>query len=272
MFKKLVKSLFSSFKKNNQPNYCYFEETKNAAEEEQEKALTELQTSLASKPANFVSMEEKNQKEFYDFLFGQSPSTEQYDDLSRYVADEIEKLLNNPANILKCLPVLPVSLTKILEQLNDKDFDTEILLELIQQEAVIASKVIELANSSFYNKTNKEITDLKSAFLFLGASGLMEGVINGFVSKLAPQSNIYFKQYGNKIWEHSVSTGVISKELINLSPYKTESAQGYLIGLICNLGDMIIYQLLIDAFSFVHPDSQPNSFAFKDLMSKNSKK
>jgi hypothetical protein len=35
---------------------------------------------------------------------------------------------------------------------------------------------------------------------------------------------------------------------------------------------MVIYQLLIEAFAFVHPDSQPNSFAFKDLMFKNSKK
>jgi HD-like signal output (HDOD) protein len=272
MFKKLVKSFFSAFKKKNQQNYCYFEESKNSIKEQQEKAITELQTSLASKSVPLVSMEEKYQKEFYDFLFGQSPTTEQYDELSRYVADQVEKLLENPKNILESLPVLPVSLTKILEQLNDKEFDTEILIDLIQQEAVIASKVIELANSSFYNRRNKEITDLKSAFMLLGANGLMEGVLNGFVSKLAPQSPIYFKQYGNNIWKHSLSTGVIAKELINMSPYKAESAQGYLIGLICNLGDMVIYQLLIEAFSFVHPDNQPNSYAFKDLMFKNSKK
>ena len=146
------------------------------------------------------------------------------------------------------------------------------MIELIQQEAVIAGKVIELANSAFYNRRNKEIIDLKSVFMLLGANGLMEGVINGFVSKLAPQSPIYFKQYGDKIWKHSLSTGVIAKELINMSPYKAESAQGYLIGLICNLGDMVIYQLLIEAFSFVHPDCQPNTFAFKNLMFKNSKK
>jgi HD-like signal output (HDOD) protein len=272
MFKKLVTSLFSPSKNNNQLNYCYFEESKNFIEEEQEKAITELQTSLASKSINLVSMEEKYQKEFYDFLFGQPATTEKYDELSRYVADQVEKIFDNPTDILKSLPILPTSLTEILEQLNNKEFDTEILIELIQQEAVIAGKVIELANSAFYNRRNKEITDLKSAFMLLGANGLMEGVINGFVSKLAPQSPIYFKQYGDKIWKHSLSTGVIAKELINMSPYKAESAQGYLIGLICNLGDMVIYQLLIEAFSFVHPDCQPNTLAFKNLMFKNSKK
>ncbi len=272
MFKKLIKSLFPFIKKNNQPNYLYFEKNQNPEKEEQEKAVTELQTLLESKTINLVSIEEKYQKQFYDFLFGQSPPTEQYDELSRYVADQVEKLLNNPKGILEALPVLPTSLTKVLEQLNDEEFDIEVLLSLIHQEPVIAAKVIELGNSSFYNRKNKEITDLKSAFMLLGTNGLMEGVIIGFVSKLAPQSQIYFQQYGNKIWEHSLSTGVIAKELINTSSFKLDSAQGYLIGLICNLGDMIIFQLLIEAFSVVHPDCQPNSYAFKDLMLKSSKK
>ncbi|WP_114327077.1 HDOD domain-containing protein [Candidatus Colwellia aromaticivorans] len=71
------------------------------------------------------------------------------------------------------------------------------------------------------------------------------------------------------MWKHSFTTGVIAKELINRSEYKQESAQGYLIGLICNLGDMIIYQLLMESFAYVHPDCQPNSFAFKNLLIKN---
>lgn len=258
--------------KSNQPNYYYFEESKNLGAEEQERAVSELQGLLKSNPIPLDSIEVKYQKEFYDFLFGQSLPTKQYDELSRYIADQVEKLLENPKSILEALPVLPTSLSKVLEQLNDEEFDIEVLLNLIHQEPIIAAKVIELGNSSFYNRKNKEITDLKSAFMLLGTNGLMEGVINGFVSKLAPKSQIYFQQYGNKIWKHSLSTGVIAKELINMSPYKFESAKGYLIGLICNLGDMVIFQLLIEAFSFVHPDCQPNSFAFKDLLLKNSKK
>lgn len=273
MFKRLVKSLFSSFKKNNQSNYLYFEDQRNSIEDEKKESVAKFQASLTVTPAvNLLSMEDKYQTEFYDFLFGPSDPVEDLDDLSRYVAAQIEKLLDSPKHILKSLPILPISLTKILEQLNNTEFDCEVLIGLIEQDAVIAGKVMELANSSFYNKRNKEIKDLKSAFMLLGSNGLMEGVINGFVSKLTPQSNIYFKHYGNKIWKHSLSTGELAKKLISSSPNKSESAQGYLIGLICNLGDMVIYQLLIEAFSFVSPDCQPNSVAFKALMLKNSKK
>lgn len=272
MFKSIIKFLFPATKKNNQPNYSYFEEDDNSAEKEQQKAIDALQTSLNIMSEKNASIEEKNQQAFYDYLFGQSTKTDQHDELSLHVANKIETLLLHPKKILENLPVLPVSLAKVIEQLNDDEFNTEVLIDLIQQEPVIAGKVIELANSSYYNRNNKNITDLKSAFMLLGATGLMEGVINGFVSKLTPQSQIYFKQYGNKIWKHSLSTGVIAKELINSSEHKQDAAQGYLIGLICNLGDMIIYQLLMEAFSYVHPDCQPNSLAFKNLMIKNSKK
>jgi HD-like signal output (HDOD) protein len=276
MFKNLVISLFSSIKKNNNANYLYFEGSQKSEEEVQETAETELQISLTStstsKPISLTSKEEKYQKEFLDLLFGQSHTIEQHDELSLHIASQVQKILQNPKNILKSLPILPLSLAKIVEQLNDKEFDTEILLVLIKQEPVIVAKVIKSANSSFYNRGNQEITDLKSAFMLLGSNGLMEGVISGFVSRFVPQSPIYFKQYGKKIWEHSISTGVIAKKLINMSPYKSESAQVYLIGLICNLGGMVIYQLLTESFAFVHPNVQPNSFAFKELMFKNSKK
>ena len=271
MFKTMLKLIFPSIKGKEKPNYLYFEKDKVPEEAVQQQAFEKVQAKGTDKSLFLASVEERHQQEFYDFLFGQSPATTQHDELSHYVAEKIETVLRKPNTIIEAMPVLPASLSKVIDQLSDKNFDTQELLDLIQQEPVIAAKVIELANSAFYNHTDKEIADLKSAFMLLGTNGLVEGVINGFVSKLTPQSQIYFKQYGNKIWHHSLTTGVISKELINKSVYKDEADQGYLIGLICSLGDMIIYQLLMEAFSFIHPDCQPNSYAFKKLMQKKSK-
>jgi len=272
MFKAVIKCFFPTKKNKEQPNYLYFEEGEESEETLNNKSFAPVKKNIECKPLGLVSVEETHQKEFYDFLFGQSPATTQHDELSDYVAAQIDNVLRSPGSIFQVMPMLPASLNKVVDQLSDNNFDTQELLDLIQKEPSIAAKVIELANSSLYNHTNKEIADLKSAFMLLGSNGLIEGVINGFVSKLIPQSQIYFKQYGNKIWQHSLATGVIAKTLINTSVYNEEAAQGYLIGLICNLGDMIIYQLLMEAFSFVHPDCQPNSFAFKELMQKNSKK
>ena len=194
------------------------------------------------------------------------------DELSEFISDKVESLLKNPKLILDALPILPMSLSKIIEQLNNDDFDADALISLIQQEPAIAAKVLELANSAYYNRNSKEVIDLKSAFMVLGTKGLSEGVINGFVNKLVPQSSIYFRQYGQKIWQHSLSTGVNARTLVANSNIKNDAAQAYFIGLISNLGDVIIYQLMIDAFAVVHPDCQPNSTLFKSVMEKSSKK
>ncbi|MGB1262578.1 MAG: HDOD domain-containing protein [Cognaticolwellia sp.] len=291
MFKKLLKKLFKK-PTSSASNLYYFEDSRKSAEPKAADASAAdniapnskaadsqirsepQQAPVASHNITFHSFEDEYQLAFYDHLLGASPSTLSPHDheLSAFISAQVQSLLKKPKLILDALPVLPLSLTKIVEQLNNKDFDVDALIELIQQEPAIAAKVIELANSSYYNRSHKEIVELKSAFMVLGVNGLSEGVINGFVSKLVPQSSIYFRHYGEKIWQHSLATGVMAKALVTQSPLKDSAAQAYFIGLICNLGDVIIYQLMIDAFSVVHPDCQPNSTLFKNVMAKNSKK
>ena len=278
MFKKLFNKIFKKSKKNT-ANLYYFENSKKTtnAQQETEHKQTDIEYSVkntVSIAPIIRSFDEQYQQDFYDYLLGSSPSVSSSynDELSKLISEKIENLLKSPKLILDSLPTLPLSLTKIMAQLNNDDFDANELIKLIQQEPAIAAKVIELANSSYYNRQSKEINDLKSAFMVLGVNGLSEGVINGFVSRLVPHPSIYFRQYGQKIWQHSLSTGITAKALVAKSPLKAHAAQAYFIGLICNLGDLIIYQLLIDAFAVVHPDCQPNSVLFKNMMAKNSKR
>lgn len=276
MFKTLIKRLFNK-KKVTPTNLYYFEDSNKNTLSTENQHTEYKNANTAPKESNAplitLTIEDVFQNDFYDFLFGKSSATQSSsDELSTFISDKIEHLLKQPKLILDALPILPMSLTKIIDLLNNKEFDADELIVLIQREPAIAAKVIELANSAFYNRNNKEISDLKSAFMTLGIKGLSEGVINGFISRLIPQSTIYFRQYGKKIWEHSLSTGVIAKNLVAETSHKHDAPQAYLIGLVCNLGDVIIYQLMIEAFSVVHPDSQPNSAIFKAVMVKNSKK
>jgi len=68
-------------------------------------------------------------------------------------------------------------------------------MTLIEQELAMAAKLLKLASSSLYNHKNKEITNLKAAFLKLGVNGLLEGVLNSFLSELEPQIFIYFQLF-----------------------------------------------------------------------------
>lgn len=266
MFIKLLKRVLPKLSDKTTPNLFYFEETRRAAQ-----ADDDDEPLKKTKPQQeFMPVFKRHQLDFYHCLFGQSESKQQ-DELSMHVASKVALLLNKPNLLLKNLPVLPASVSQVLESMSDPDFDVSAIVQIIDYEPAIAAKVIELANSSYYKRGEKDVTDLHQAFMTLGSKGLFEGVINGFISQMTPQSKLYFKQYGNKIWHHSFSTGVIAKLLLEQSEYQEQAATAYLVGLLCNLGDMIIFQLMADAFSVVHPDCQPDSLAFKQLMMNHSK-
>lgn len=221
---------------------------------------------------SITSPEQRYRDEFYDVLFGAVQPNKEHDELSIQLAMKVEQVLKKPSLILDSLPVLPASLSQIVEHLGNDNFDANVVIDLLKNEPMIAAKVIKLANSSFYNRSNKDVTDIKSAFMQLGSYGLSKGVIDGFLSQLVPQSNLYFQHYGQQIWQHSLATGAVARELINHSHCSEQSQQAYLIGLISNLGDIVIYQLMVDAFKYAHPDCLPDSRLFRQIISRHSKR
>ncbi|MBO9489703.1 HDOD domain-containing protein [Endozoicomonas sp. G2_1] len=281
MFGKLIKRAFSTIKSSEKPNWYYFEEVEKGTEEQiqaEKQSLESLSqqtddqsvTELLADNGMIDSPKQQFQKCFYRALFGQIDEHEQADELSRYIAKRVQTLLNHPKALLQSLPVLPASLNRVIAHLNDEDFDTNILIELVKNEPAIAAKVIQLANSSLYNRSGRPVTDLKNAFMLLGANGLSLGVLRGYISQLIPQSDLYFKYYGQKIWQHSLMTSQIAQQIMAKSEHKKDAGQGYLVGLLSNLGNVIIYQLMSEAFTHVHPDCKPGSKLFINLLAKNA--
>lgn len=287
MFYALMMRLFPSLDNRSKANYFAFEQAK-APESVNSQTATAKATNThttqtldsATSPASMsetpaseqrqiklnMSQFRQVQRQYYDSLFGQNPPTTEYDELSFQVSEKLKTLFKQPDLIVNCLPILPKSLQKIIAVMDGADFNGEELVELIAEEPLIAAKVLELANSGFYRRGDKEITDLTQAFMTLGTQGLTEGVINGFVNNVAPQSPIYYKQYGQQLWQLSLDTGLYSRDVATRELGADYSGQAYLIGLISNIGDMVIFQLMLDAFQRVHPDNQPNSYAFKRMM------
>lgn len=247
----------------------YFEESQQQTELEDEN----VKTATTSPPLNEIKITTQFSElanKFSDYLFGTSSNHQQHDELSLFVESEIEKLLEPPKELVKSLPLLPLSLTTLIDELKSDEFNTGLLIGIINKEPMVAAKVIELANSAKYNHHNKEITELKSAFMTIGANGLSEGIFVNYLKQMTPTSNVYFRQYGEKIWLHSLETGNNCQNLLILNKSPADSATAYLIGLILNLGAMVVFQLLIQAFSFVNPNCTPDSKAFKSILKKYS--
>ena len=262
MFRRLISKVFPTLKQEVEANHYFFEDTKDVPEN------LDIQYNQNTADVSDLTFELNNtvhyQDRFFELLFNSAITTSQCDPINEFIESKILQLLRQPQYILKALPLVPSSLTQVMNTLNQAEFDVEILVNLISDDPVIAAKVIELANSAFYNRANKPISDIKAAFMLLGQKGLSEGVINGFVAQMVPKAQIYFKNYGKHLWSHSQTTGRLSQQLA--IKYQINAEQAYLVGLLVNLGSMVIFQLMIDAFSSVCPDTQPNAQNIKRLV------
>lgn len=262
MFKSLIKSVFPSFATGKfEPDYASFERTRvNAATQEDAVAYVQKQSADVS----------PNAGAFYDYLFGDTSTLEQQDSLSEFVSAKINDIILNPTELLNDLPVMPTSVAKVISLLGNAEFDLSELIKVIEQEPSMAADMVKLANTSRYKRGDKEVTDLQRAFMYMGADGLKEGVIQVFLKKFSASSNLYFKQFGEKIWSHSFNSAQYAQQLASKVLTKEQANTVYLVALIKNLGTMVIFQLMIEAFKYVDPDAKPCSASFKWLMAEKS--
>ncbi|MEO0347571.1 MAG: HDOD domain-containing protein, partial [Pseudomonadota bacterium] len=66
------------------------------------------------------------------------------------------------------LPSFPDAVIQIRDALEQEDCDINRITELASLESVLASRLMQSANSAFYNATNRTICDLKQAVMRLG--------------------------------------------------------------------------------------------------------
>ncbi|OEE87331.1 HDOD domain-containing protein [Vibrio crassostreae] len=281
MFKRVLQALFSPFVANqSKQSYCsksvsqQATSQKTTSEQENDKAeQTTPRTSIfvppsSAQPSSLIVDKtiSLHDGEFLDYLFGESCLRTESDPFSDFVACQIERLIRSPKALLNELPVMPASVTTLMGELQGDEFDVEALLRVIEREPSMAADVIKLANSAYYKRSEKQVTDLKTAFLNMGSQGLVEGVVNSYMKNFTPGNNIYWRHFGEKIWNHSIQAASFSKELMKESPSQEDQASAYFIGLIRNLGKMIIFQMMVEAFKHVDPSVPPNSFALKRLI------
>jgi HD-like signal output (HDOD) protein len=274
MFKSLIKVIFPSVSSGEiAPNFEYFQQTKLNPLDEDERTNVITHPRNQSENINDENIKKNNyEKLFYDLLFGEETQlcSLSVDPLSEYIASQINDLLLRPQNLMSELPIMPASVNAVLTALNNNNFNLKDIITIIEKEPIMAADTIKLANSAKYRRSKEPVINLKSAFMNMGSQGLMEGVIYVFIDNFTPKNSPYFKHFGDKIWQHSLQTAIISKALAENNSDIDSPDVAYLIGLLRNLGGMIIFDLMVEAFNHVDPCATPSSKTFKVLIAKHA--
>lgn len=148
----------------------------------------------------------------------------------------------------KDLPTLPIIATKLLELTAHEETTLTEIANLIAQDMALATKVLRVANSAFYNFP-QQISSINQAVSILGINAVRSLVLSfSFLSlgKKQKQSLFDLEQF----WERSLVEATAAK-LIFEQVSNADAEEAFTVGLLQNIGQLVLAITLPQAYNQV---------------------
>jgi len=156
--------------------------------------------------------------------------------------DEIKNKLNK-INDLSTLSVVAQNVIQLTQSPKTSALQVG---DAISQDPALSSKVLRLANSTFYGFPRKIVT-ISSAIVILGFSNIRNIAITASIANLVPlkKDNGYFDRL--EFWKHSLACGITSRLLAKRSGMKNIE-EVFLWGLLHDLGKIVLDEYFKEEF------------------------
>lgn len=204
--------------------------------------------------------------DFYDSMLKTSTKHKSMNLVERTSIEYVLKTLNNKAKLSGLIPALPEMLICLLDALSDPNADVFTFVEIIEKDPSFAAEVLKMANTAKYNHTDSDVVHLRKATSFLGLSGLMKIASTLLMADVIPCQPVHYQLYGKLIWVHSVQCATLCEMLAK--DVKENQADAYFLGLIHDLGRIIIFNCLSEAMGESFADFSPCSYEYKVAITK----
>jgi len=138
------------------------------------------------------------------------------------------------------IPALPAVVTQILGKVGDEATSAGDMEGLIQQDMVIAGRLLKLVNSPFYNLPN-EITSITQAVAIIGFGSMRSLVLAASASQLLDVSIAAYGYQGSGLWTNSLVTASLAQDIARHAGCSRELADEFLVaGLLRDVGVLVI--------------------------------
>ena len=183
--------------------------------------------------------------------------------LERTIYAEVLKVLKTGVTP-DSLPGCPGVITRLLEVLHSENSTYHDVVALVEQEPLVATEVIKVANTPLFRPKSGEVTSLEVAAQLLGMRQLAAVVSTVLMKRIFNIKPIYFKMFGKYLWEHSQQCAVASRYLAKRAGEDEFTA--YLVGLLHDIGKLVIFQELLNALRDTHPGVHPNAEMLAEII------
>jgi putative nucleotidyltransferase with HDIG domain len=162
------------------------------------------------------------------------------------LAEQMEAIiLSRIAQDKLTIGMLPTLATKVLATLQDANLNLKKVVKLLEQDAVLAARVIRFASSAAYGAGVMKSLDL--AVSRLGVQKLRTLLIELSARQLFLSRDPRIGKSLKELWDHSLAVALIARDLCALSGHDTEMDTAYVCGLLHDLGKPIVAATLLEA-------------------------
>jgi HD-like signal output (HDOD) protein len=140
------------------------------------------------------------------------------------------------------IPVLPALASRVIEVASDPDVSLVQLANLIGKDQVLASRLLQLANSA-YCASMQEISTISQAVVRVGADGVRNMVFTVCFSSRMYDPGIY-GDHGRLLIEHGIGTAYVARMVAE--PADEDEDEAFLFGLLHDIGKLLVLKLAYD--------------------------
>jgi HD-like signal output (HDOD) protein len=136
------------------------------------------------------------------------------------------------------LPAMPQILLKLLEQCQAEEIGMTALAELIAKDPGMTGKILGVANSSAYHRTNRTV-GLEQSLTLLGTDMIKTLVISESVFQVFNNFTHSNSTDLRGFWQHSLSAAVMARDIAGKISYP-HVEEAYLAGLLHDVGRLAL--------------------------------
>lgn len=161
---------------------------------------------------------------------------------------EIEQRVNEGISHIKPFPHL---VQEAMNLIDSDDSDNHVLANIIGQDPILTTRILSLANSSFYGMSRK-VEDIETANAILGNNVIRNILVSAGALECFPVT-----EQRKQIWIHSIEVASVSELLADKFNQPKETA--YMAGLLHDVGKFLLLDLFPE-YKAVIDIEQTNEF------------
>jgi putative nucleotidyltransferase with HDIG domain len=144
------------------------------------------------------------------------------------------------------LPSMPLVALKCLDVLRDPNVTFADVARVIEQDPVIATRVLRVVNSAAYSRRDA-VKTLEQAVGQIGVKPMRILLVEVAACQVFTSRSSGIRQKFKLIWEHCLAVGMLARDLAERLHSRVEPDTAYLGGLLHDIGKPIIGGLLLEA-------------------------